>query len=322
MTATKVRFGKTALAAVVTALVIAALGAGGAWALGSSATVEASPAATVQDLRLEVAWARLQAAHDRMTVMFDFADQHIADIQALLDQAKAGGKDVASLQSALDRFESALQQAQPTFDSATAAIDTHAGFDVHGSVVDASTAGETITSVAQALRDIRAVVSPAQQALQQALQAFRQSGVFDVNKATIVNLRLELAWAKLQAGHASLATFFDFADRRMAEVQQLVDRAQASGKDVSTVQSALESLQAAIQEARPLFESTTGVIASHQGFDSNGNVTDVVTAMQTVRNLASTTQRIESILKPAQQAFQQALRDFRQINQPTPTPST
>lgn len=315
------RFGKTLLIAAATVLVLAALTAGGVLALGASDPAS-PPTGSLPDLRLEVAWARLQAAHAAMQAMFDFAAQRTNDVQRLIDQARASGQDVAAVQAALTTLESATHQAQPVFDSSTATINAHPGFDDKGSVTEAATAAQTVNQVAQDDKQIRSIVSPAQQAFLQAFQAFRQSGGMGGNNGQAADLRLELAWARLQAAHARLEVIFDFADQRTAQVQQLIDRASSNGRDVSAVQNALNGLEAAIKQARPIFEGTTGNLASHQGFDANGNVTDAKTAFQTVKDLASKDQQIGAILKPAEQALKQAIDALRQTTQPTPTPSS
>lgn len=140
--------------------------------------------------------------------------------------------------------------------------------------------------------------------------------------ATVADQRLELVWARQQADHARLAIIFDFADQRIARVQQLIDRAEANGKNVTDVQAALDNLRNAVEEARPGFESTNGIIASHQGFDANGSVTDTSTALQTVKDLAEKYKEIRTIMQPALQAFRQAVQDFRQTNSPTAMPGS
>ncbi len=316
------RHGKTLFIAVATVLVVGAMAASGVFALGSAPAPTPPPATgSLADLRLEVAWARLQAAHERLQIMLDFAGQHTAAIQNLLDQAQANGKDVSAIQAALSKLEAAIKQAQPIFDGTTATINAHPGFDDKGGVADPTTAAQTVQGVSQHDQQIMSTVGPAQQAFQQALVAFRQSGGSGVYNAEAADLRLELAWARLQASHARLEVFFDFADQRTSEVQQLIDRAQAAGKDVSGVQSALDNLEQAIKQAKPLFEGMSGTLASHQGFDNAGNVTDASKALQTVKDLAATEQQIGSILTPAQQALKDAIDAYRQTNQASPTPS-
>jgi DNA repair ATPase RecN len=140
--------------------------------------------------------------------------------------------------------------------------------------------------------------------------------------ATLADQRLEQVWARLQADHARMAVIFDFADQRIARMQQLIDRAKANGKNVNDLQAALDNLQNAVKQARPIFESTNGVIASHQGFDADGNVTDTTTALQTVKDLAGKYEDIRTTVQPALQAFRQAVQGFRQTNSPAPTPSS
>ena len=139
---------------------------------------------------------------------------------------------------------------------------------------------------------------------------------------TVANQRLELVWARLQAEHARLEVIFDFADERIAGMQQPIARARANGKDVSDLQSALDILQNAIELARPVFQSTNGIIGSHQGFDSNGNVTDRNAALETVKDLAEKYRQVRIIVQPALQSLRQAVQDFRQTNTPISTPSS
>lgn len=319
------RYGKTLGITIMSVLVVAAVAVGSAAALGASDPTPPRLAAPLSALRLEVAWARLQAGHDRAAVMLQFADQRTTDVQNLIAQAKASGRDVTGLQNALNTLESALQQAQPIFDSTTSTFRSHPGFDASGRVTDSATALQTVTELAAKDKQIQGIINPAQQAFQQALNAFRQSGGLANNAAEASNLRLELAWARLQAEHSRLQALFNFADQRLASAQQLLDAAKARGKDVSAVETAQDNMETAIKQARPIFESTNGVMASHPGFDSSGNVTNAGTALQTVKGVAATYQQIGSVLKPAQQAFQDALRQFRQNNAPvpaSPTPSS
>lgn len=315
------RFGKTLVGASMAVLLFAGMAVGNAAALGGADPTPPPPSGPLSGLRLEVAWARLQAGHDRAAVMFQFAHQRKADVQKLIDQAKSSGKDVGALQSALDGLEGAVEQAQPIFDSTTAMFSAHPGFDSTGRVSDPATALQTVTDLAAKDKQIQGIVTPAQQAFQQALQAFRQSGGLSSNTTAGSDMKIELAWARLEADHSRLQALFDFADQRMADALQLIDAAKARGKDVTSIQTALNTLDAAIKRARPTFEGTNGMIASHPGFDSSGNVTDATQALQTVKALGRSYQQIGSILKPAEQAFQQALQQFRQQNVPRPAPT-
>ncbi len=314
------RSGKALLIVSMAALGLLSVPVSSAWALAASDPTPPPTTTTLSDLRLELAWARLEATHARMVVMFDFAEQRTADVQQLIDAAKANGKDVAGLQTALDSLEAAFKQAQPIFDGTSQTIFSHAGFDASGNVTDAATATQTVKDLMQKDQQIGSILNPALQAFRQAIQEFRQSAGSGTATGGAPDLRLELAWARLQASHVRMEVVFDFADQRTAEVQQLIDRAKGNGKDVAGVQTALDNLETALKQARPIFESTNGTIASHPGFDANGNVTDASQALQTVKDLTAKDQQIQGLLAPAQQALQEAIQAFRQTNAPTPTP--
>ncbi len=319
------RYGRTLLTTGLTSVIVAGIAVGSAAALASSGPTPPPAGPSLSTLQLEVAWARLQAGHARAAVMFQFADQRTAQVQSLIDQAKATGKDVTGLQRALDKLEAALQQAQPIFDGASSTFTSHPGFDAAGKVTDPTSARQTVTEVAAQDKQIQAILGPAQRGFRLAQEAFRQSGGIAPRTAEASDLRLELAWARLQAAHARLQALLEFADQRTAEAQQLIDRAQANGKDVGSIQTALTGLETAIQQARPTFQGTNGILTAHPGFDDSGNVANATQAMQTVKDLGSTFQQIGSTLKPAQQDFQQALQALRQTNiptQPSPTPSS
>lgn len=131
--------------------------------------------------------------------------------------------------------------------------------------------------------------------------------------------RLQRAWARQQRIDLRLGVFFDKADARIARVQALIDRASANGKDVSAMQAALDAFRAAIQEARPIYQGVHGLIASHQGFDNSGNVTDPIKALETVQEMRAKLIEIRQIIRPAAVALREAVREFREANRPVPT---
>ncbi len=131
--------------------------------------------------------------------------------------------------------------------------------------------------------------------------------------------RLQQAWAREQATYARLGNFFDKAEQRIARAQQLIDRARANGKDVSALQAALDAFSAAVKDARPIYQGGQGLIASHSGFDNNGNVTEFARAVETVQEMRAKLVEIRQIIRPAAIALRQAVREFRQVNRPVPT---
>ena len=133
--------------------------------------------------------------------------------------------------------------------------------------------------------------------------------------------RLRQAWAREQRVYDRLTRFYNNIDAREQRAQELIDRAKANGKDVSALQSALDAFEAAVQQAQPIFESTKGIVASHQGFDANGNVTDPLKAFATVLDMHTKLQDVRQTILPSARALREAIRDFRAANPPVATPT-
>ncbi len=130
------------------------------------------------------------------------------------------------------------------------------------------------------------------------------------------NERLGRVWARQLRRYQRMGRANIFVDR----IQMLIDRAKANGKDVSAVQAALDAFKAALKNAQPIYESTKGIVNSHQGFGDSGKVIDPVTAQQTVLAVHAKFQEIRTALNGTGKALRDAIRTFRQANpQPTPT---
>ncbi len=141
-----------------------------------------------------------------------------------------------------------------------------------------------------------------------------------VNTAVSSYPRLQQAWAREQRVYDRLGRFFDNIDQRIRHGQALIDKASAKGKDVAALQSALDAFSAAVKQARPIYDSTKGIVASHQGFDDHGNVVDPVKAFQTVLDMRSKLVEIREIVVPPAKALRQAIQEYRQANPPIATP--
>ncbi len=133
--------------------------------------------------------------------------------------------------------------------------------------------------------------------------------------------RLQQAWAREQRIYDRMTRFYDNIDARIQRGQQLIDKAQANGKDVTALQAGLNTFEAAVKQAQPTYESIKGLVASHQGFDAAGNVVDPVKAFQTVLDMRDKLKEVRQIIVPPAKALRQAVRDFRAANQPVATPT-
>ena len=82
----------------------------------------------------------------RIGKILDGADTLISEIQSKLDDAKAQGKDVSAVQTALDAFSAAVKNVQPTYSDMQTIVQSHSGFDASGNVTDQTQALQTVQS--------------------------------------------------------------------------------------------------------------------------------------------------------------------------------
>lgn len=141
---------------------------------------------------------------------------------------------------------------------------------------------------------------------------------------SVATERLEQAWARLQEAYARQDERLGKADEFIARVQALIDKANAMGYDTSAVQAALDAFAAAIPAAQAAHEPGAAIIASHAGFDENGNVTDLATAIETAKSLRQVLKDTRAAMGGTGQALRDAIRAFREANGPFPveTPPT
>jgi len=134
----------------------------------------------------------------------------------------------------------------------------------------------------------------------------------------ISNERLERVWARQLKIYERMGKADDF----VTKVQKLLDRATAKGEDVSAVQAALDAFKAALKDAQPTYESIKGIINSHQGFDSNGKVTDPAKAKETVMAMREKFQEIKTTMNGTGKALREAIKAYRDANpRPVKTPA-
>lgn len=136
----------------------------------------------------------------------------------------------------------------------------------------------------------------------------------------ISNERLEKIWARELEAYNRLGGKFERSDEFVEKVQGLIDKAAENGRDVSAVQAALDAFEAAVGNARPIYESAREIINAHAGFDENGKVTDAAQAKETVRALGDKLKEIKSAMGGTGRALREAIRAFREASKPDDSP--
>lgn len=169
------RFRKLCLAGLAVGMGMFSMPAASAMALVPNEAAAPPTPSLADHARLEWVWTREQAVYNLLGTFFDHIDQRLANGQALIDKAKARGRDVSAVQAAFDAFSNAVKQARPIYESMQGIVAAHPGFDSNGKVTDPVKAMQTVKDMRDKLRSIRQLLLDPRRALREAIQAFRQT---------------------------------------------------------------------------------------------------------------------------------------------------
>jgi len=164
-------FKKVLLAALILGVVLSASPIAGAQAKGPAEDGK-PPSGERSNLRLEQAWARVQAAYQRQGDRLAKVDEVVGKVQTLISKANEKGWDTSAIQAALSAFQAAVSNASAIHANASGIIANHAGFDANGKVTDRAQAVETVKALRQALKDARDAMGGTGKALIEAIKAF------------------------------------------------------------------------------------------------------------------------------------------------------
>ncbi len=149
-----------------------------------------------------------------------------------------------------------------------------------------------------------------------ATSAFAQGENPPTKNGEVRNEKLEKAWAHQLKLYNNLGKGFEDIDAQIAKFQKRIDKAAENGKDVTALQAALDAFEAAMKSAKPTYESMNGIVNSHQGFDSNGKVTDSEKAKSTVQAMGAKLKEVKSSMNGTGKALRDAFKAFREANKP------
>ena len=137
------------------------------------------------------------------------------------------------------------------------------------------------------------------------------------------NVNLERAYAREQARLLTQGNHFSQAAGAASKLGQFIEKARANGRDVSGLESALSTFNTQIAAARLGYEQAKSILAAHNGFDSNGKVTDPAAAKTTVESAHKSLTDAHVGLRQAGADLRAAVRAWREANPPvkkTPKP--
>ena len=164
------RFSRWILA-LLAALVAIGMNIGSAAAAPASKPTSPNPtnAALARTYKLEQNRLRLQ------DVRLKNAEVYAGKIDQQIAKLKAKGQDTAALEQAVAGFRTSITQARAEWQSASATLATHAGFDAAGKVSNADQARATLKDAHSHMEQAHTIAHAAYKSLHAAIAAYRKA---------------------------------------------------------------------------------------------------------------------------------------------------
>jgi hypothetical protein len=137
---------------------------------------------------------------------------------------------------------------------------------------------------------------------------------------------LENFYQRIQLAAQEQQLRITFANQVADSVQAWITTLKSSGKDTSTLETALADFKSKVASAQTAHNQATSVLSTHAGFDGSGKVTDAELARKTLQDARDDLRTAHQSLQDGTIELRRAVRDFRQKNRPdkgqTPTAPT
>lgn len=137
-----------------------------------------------QGKAFEKLYERLQKNLSELKSHLEKANDVAKKAQDFIAEAKSKGKDTTAAEAALATFKTELAKAQALYDEAKKILDTHAGFDANGKVIDREAAKDTVLDAGKALREGQKTLAKAVRDAQKAVKDLRKDRKDDKDKVT------------------------------------------------------------------------------------------------------------------------------------------
>ena len=157
----------------VCALVMGLFSPGLAYA--ASKADEGTPTPPLAGARLEFMCREERRLLDGQQDRLNLAGDVGTNAKTWIDEQKAKGKDVSSLESALATYTASLASAQAKHDAAQSTFDSHAGFDGNCKMTDRDQARTTLRSVSDSLREAHRLLADAGRLFHRTVQDWRRA---------------------------------------------------------------------------------------------------------------------------------------------------
>lgn len=140
------------------------------------------------------------------------------------------------------------------------------------------------------------------------------------NRDNRERVRLERAYneeqARLKAQEAWLKRANEFSTKVNTRIAELKNR----GEETATLEQALAAFNGGIAQARDHWNLANGTLATHAGFDAQGNVTNVDQARATIQAARQHLQQARQVARAAMLQLRAAFAKYRQAHPRTPLP--
>ena len=158
---------RTMLLIVIAALAITAL-------LGAAPAL-ATPG-TASTYKLENLLKREQITLANQEERLATSNEVIATVEEWIAHLAARGEDISLLEAALADYKGVNAKAAGHYDTAKSTLDTHAGFDSSGGVIDAHAALQTLVTAGKAERQFHLIITPAAIEFREAVVSYIKAG--------------------------------------------------------------------------------------------------------------------------------------------------
>ena len=134
--------------------------------------------------------------------------------------------------------------------------------------------------------------------------------------ATPTGEHLERALQRLQEALANQQKRLDHTDQVETKTLAWIDRLESEGKDTSALKNALAAFQSGVSSAQSYHNEAAEILADHKGFDSQGRVTDLKAARETIFQAGHNLREAHLAMVRAAMDFRQAVWSYIQSHRP------
>jgi hypothetical protein len=126
-------------------------------------------------IALERIYKNQQKWLTQQQLRLDHTDVVVANVQKLIDEAKAASKDTTDLEAALTIYKAQVVSAKADHETAVTVLTLHNGFDTAGKVTDETAARQTVMDARQALMNAHMTLVQASYDLHKVIFTWRKS---------------------------------------------------------------------------------------------------------------------------------------------------